>query len=83
VSEVLPRSYAAPEPRRRARDVFRTYLALTKPRVIELLLITTVPAMILAQQGMPSIGLIVAGPGTARSPPGPWSPPPRWSSGSS
>jgi len=60
VSEVLPRSYAAPEPRRRARDVFRTYLALTKPRVIELLLITTVPAMILAQQGMPSIGLILA-----------------------
>jgi protoheme IX farnesyltransferase len=60
VSEVLPRSYAAPEPRRRARDVFRTYLALTKPRVIELLLITTVPAMILAQQGMPSIGLIAA-----------------------
>ncbi|MFA5884043.1 MAG: heme o synthase [Acidimicrobiia bacterium] len=60
MSEVLPRSYAAPEPRRRARDVFRTYLALTKPRVIELLLITTVPAMILADAGMPAIGLIAA-----------------------
>ncbi|RPJ13368.1 MAG: protoheme IX farnesyltransferase, partial [Actinobacteria bacterium] len=33
---------------------------LTKPRIIVLLLITTVPAMVLAQRGMPSIGLIVA-----------------------
>lgn len=38
---------------------FKAYLALTKPRVIELLLITTVPTMILAQQGMPSLWLIV------------------------
>ena len=60
MSEVLPRSYAAPEPRRRVRDVLRTYLALTKPRVIELLLITTVPAMILADEGIPSILLVVA-----------------------
>jgi protoheme IX farnesyltransferase len=36
------------------------YLALTKPRVIELLLITTVPVMILAQQGIPSLGLVLA-----------------------
>lgn len=60
MSEVLPRSYAAPEPRRRVRDVVRTYVALTKPRVIELLLITTVPAMILADEGMPEVWLIVA-----------------------
>jgi protoheme IX farnesyltransferase len=37
-----------------------TYVALTKPRVIELLLITTVPAMILADDGLPSLWLIVA-----------------------
>jgi len=36
------------------------YLALTKPRIIELLLVTTVPTMIVAQEGWPSIGLIVA-----------------------
>ena len=39
---------------------FRAYVALTKPRVIELLLITTVPTMILAQRGLPSLWLVVA-----------------------
>ena len=38
----------------------RAYFALTKPRVIELLLIATVPTMILAQGGMPPLWLIVA-----------------------
>ncbi|WP_281389334.1 heme o synthase [Ruania alkalisoli] len=45
---------------RRVRDRVRAYVALTKPRVIELLLITTVPTMILAQGGFPSWWLIVA-----------------------
>jgi protoheme IX farnesyltransferase len=36
----------------------RTYLALTKPRIIELLLVTTVPAMVLAERGLPSLWLI-------------------------
>jgi protoheme IX farnesyltransferase len=36
------------------------YLQLTKPRIISLLLITTVPAMILAERGLPSVWLIVA-----------------------
>jgi heme o synthase len=36
----------------------RAYFALTKPRVIELLLVTTVPAMILAAGELPSIALI-------------------------
>lgn len=36
------------------------YLALTKPRVIELLLVTTVPTMILAQQGIPNLWLVLA-----------------------
>ncbi len=39
---------------------FRAYVALTKPRVIELLLITTVPTMILAQRGLPNLWLVVA-----------------------
>ena len=38
---------------------FAAYLALTKPRVIELLLITTVPVMILAQKGIPSLWLVL------------------------
>ena len=35
------------------------YVALTKPRIIELLLVTTVPTMIVAEQGLPSLWLIV------------------------
>ena len=38
----------------------RAYVALTKPRIIELLLVTTVPAMMLAARGLPSIGLVAA-----------------------
>lgn len=34
-------------------------MALTKPRIIELLLITTVPVMFLAQQGVPSLKLVL------------------------
>jgi protoheme IX farnesyltransferase len=36
------------------------YIALTKPRIIELLLVTTLPTMILAEQGVPKLGLILA-----------------------
>jgi protoheme IX farnesyltransferase len=42
------------------REIASAYLALTKPRIISLLLITTIPAMILADKGMPSIWLIIA-----------------------
>ena len=35
------------------------FVALTKPRIIELLLVTTVPTMIVAERGMPSGWLIV------------------------
>ena len=38
----------------------KAYLALTKPRVIELLLITTLPTMILAHRGMPNLWLVLA-----------------------
>ncbi|HJM75970.1 MAG TPA: heme o synthase [Dehalococcoidia bacterium] len=40
--------------------IFRNYLALTKPNIIWLLLITTVPAMVVAERGWPSTWLVVA-----------------------
>lgn len=39
--------------------VIRAYVALTKPRIIELLLVTTVPTMILAAHGLPSLSLVL------------------------
>ena len=36
------------------------YVALTKPRIIELLLVTTVPTMFVAERGVPSVWLMVA-----------------------
>jgi len=48
---VRPRSLGA---------VVRPYVALTKPRVIELLLVTTIPVMVLAERGIPSLWLVVA-----------------------
>jgi protoheme IX farnesyltransferase len=36
------------------------YVALTKPRIIELLLVTTLPTMVVARRGLPSVGLMVA-----------------------
>ncbi|MGJ9401940.1 heme o synthase [Arthrobacter sp. KK5.5] len=38
----------------------RSYLALTKPRVVELLLVTTLPTMIFAHGGFPQVGLVLA-----------------------
>ena len=38
----------------------KAYFELTKPRVIELLLVSTVPTMILAQRGIPDIWLMLA-----------------------
>jgi len=42
------------------RDVVTAYVGLTKPRVIELLLLTTVPVMFFAAGGVPELGLVVA-----------------------
>lgn len=42
------------------RDVVGAYVGLTKPRVIELLLLTTVPVMFFAERGIPPLGLVVA-----------------------
>ena len=41
------------------RAVIRAYIGLTKPRIIELLLVTTVPAMFLAADGFPPWQLVV------------------------
>jgi protoheme IX farnesyltransferase len=40
--------------------VVAAYVGLTKPRIIELLLLTTVPVMFLAERGVPDVGLVVA-----------------------
>jgi protoheme IX farnesyltransferase len=45
--------------RRSARVVARSLFALTKPRIIELLLVTTIPTMLLAQRGLPSVKLLI------------------------
>jgi protoheme IX farnesyltransferase len=42
------------------KDVVAAYVGLTKPRVIELLLLTTVPVMFYAARGVPDLGLVVA-----------------------
>jgi heme o synthase len=44
--------------RRSPRARFSVYLALTKPRIIELLLVTTLPTMFVAQRGVPSVALM-------------------------
>src|SRR5579875_3865135 len=36
------------------------YVVLTKPRIIELLLVTTLPSMMLAAHGLPAAGLVIA-----------------------
>ncbi len=45
---------------RTPRNVVVAYVGLTKPRIIELLLLTTVPVMFLAQRGVPPLDLVVA-----------------------
>ncbi|MGD0553584.1 MAG: heme o synthase [Streptosporangiaceae bacterium] len=45
--------------RRSPRVIAGALVALTKPRIIELLLVTTVPTMLLAQRGLPSARLVL------------------------
>jgi len=49
---------AVPATGRTVTTKLLAYVALTKPRIIELLLVTTVPTMIVAEQGLPSLWLI-------------------------
>src|SRR6056297_4308017 len=58
-SRLAPGGIGAHAPRRRPTTVVGAYIALTKPRIIELLLITTIPTMVLAQQGWPSTWLVI------------------------
>jgi protoheme IX farnesyltransferase len=47
-------------PRRAQLDRLQAFVALTKPRIVELLLVTTVPTMVVAARGLPNILLIIA-----------------------
>jgi heme o synthase len=49
-----------PAPARAAGQSVRAYFLLTKPRIIELLLVTTVPTMFIAARGVPSAWLMAA-----------------------
>jgi protoheme IX farnesyltransferase len=42
------------------RQTIAAYVALTKPRIIELLLVTTVPAMFVAAKGLPNLWTTIA-----------------------
>ena len=53
------RAPGQPAARRTPKAVAGALVALTKPRIIELLLVTTVPTMLLAQRGMPSLKLVL------------------------
>jgi heme o synthase len=50
----------APLPARTARESATAYFLLTKPRIVELLLVTTVPTMFIADRGVPSPWLVAA-----------------------
>ncbi|MGE5291651.1 MAG: heme o synthase [Micromonosporaceae bacterium] len=54
-TDVRPAALAG---RRSVRVVTGSLVALTKPRIIELLLVTTIPTMLLAQRGLPSLRLL-------------------------
>jgi heme o synthase len=64
VGQSVPRTaraaVVAPVHKASVRDVLAAYVGLTKPRVIELLLLTTVPVMFFAAQGVPPLGLVAA-----------------------
>ena len=57
-SRLKPGGVSAHGARRAPTSVFGGYIVLMKLRVVELLLITTVPTMVLAEQGWPSWGLV-------------------------
>ena len=60
VGQDLPRVSTPETDRATVKDVVLAYVGLTKPRVIELLLLTTVPVMFYAQRGVPDLWLVVA-----------------------
>ncbi len=54
LSPAVPRGFRA------GGERIRSYVALTKPRIIELLLVTTLPTMLVARRGVPSVTLMLA-----------------------
>jgi protoheme IX farnesyltransferase len=60
VTAVDPRTPADSASRPTVLTTAAAYVALTKPRIIELLLVTTVPTMFVAAGGVPSLGLVLA-----------------------
>ncbi len=63
-SNAIPSTLTSDVGRKSYQNLFSDYLALTKPKIITLLVITAIGAMFLAQQGVPSISLmalVVAG----------------------
>jgi heme o synthase len=54
-----PGENLSPDGRRSVGLIARSLFLLTKPRIIELLLITTLPTMLLARRGLPSVWLIL------------------------
>ena len=60
MTSVAPKAQEKPKSPMTLGRKMAAYLALTKPRVIELLLITTVPVMILAEKGLPPLWLVLA-----------------------
>jgi protoheme IX farnesyltransferase len=60
LSDSAPALDALAPVRRSAGTVVQGLVALTKPRIIELLLVTTVPTMLLADRGVPGLGVMIA-----------------------
>lgn len=56
ISPATPLGDAA---RRSSRDISRSLLALTQPRIVELLLVTAIPAMLVAQRGLPPVRVML------------------------
>jgi protoheme IX farnesyltransferase len=56
----IRRRVRSPQPEPETLSTLRAYVALMKPRIIELLLVTTVPTMVLAERGVPSLWLMAA-----------------------
>ena len=59
VTTLHPNATGTPQRARPVGRTLRAYVALMKPRVVELLLLTTVPTMLLAQGGFPPIMLVL------------------------
>ncbi|WP_233200058.1 heme o synthase [Cryobacterium sp. N22] len=55
-----PREQGVTDRNERIRNTIRAYVSLTKPRVVELLLVVTAPTMILATGGIPDLWLVLA-----------------------